>query len=386
MIIMWLGSFVFAVVALTFLRRTLAQGGAGLQTRFLNLPEPSSLIKIMISAKLCSVSCAGFLETQYSAVALLSSRAFPRRYAVLLLCLSVAGLWPTMVGVLLAWQLGGEIFFVLALLCFFLTRWWQGPRVGFKILMALGAFLTGMQWLLQKQSILMSILGESSVHFLLADGRFPAQILWLVLSFIMTLVIAVESWAVLLALVLVVAGSLSLNGAVGMIIGELLAHVWMLWWRSRKLNQDARLLVKHYALASTLGLVVAFFGAGFLRQFFAWGLNIEGSVLTEKSWQLFSLYFLIAATQGLATLIWGHFAVQMKVDEVQTGEYFPARWVSSGLVAPRVFEFVVKKLRLRLELLLAQNKELNAKDRAQIPANFLREHELEIAQLTQWLK
>lgn len=385
MILMWLGPVILAVAALRWLSGATGSSWTGLQKRFLAMPESAGLFKTMITTKLCGIGLGGFLRTQYSAVALLNTRAFSRRYAILLLCLSSAGTWITMLGILLAWQVDGGIFLALWFLIWLCSQWankswnWQYPVA------ALGVFLAGTLWVLQKQSILMTILGESELHFWLADGRFPAQLLWLVVSFLVTLLIAVESWAVILALILVVAGSLSLNGAAAFIIGEMLAHVWMLWWRSRKMNQDVKALTKQYALYSTVGLVIAFFVAGLLREAFAWTFTFEASQLTEKSLQFFSLYFVIVVIQALAVMIWGHFATQRKVDEVQKGEYFPLQWISRGLISSEVLDFILKKLNARLDLLLAQKKDLDAKDRAQIPAMFLQEHEHETTQLALWL-
>lgn len=385
MILMWLGPFVGAVIALWWFGFSISAVSGGLQRKFLNMADPSPSLKTMITTKFCGLGMGSFLRTQYSAVALLNTRAFSRRHGILLLCLSSAGTWVTMLTLLLAWQFDGGMLVLPWFVLFLIFRTagisthWIRPIIAFAALMSL------LQWLLMKQSILMTTLGESDLHFMLADGRLPAQLLWIAVSFVVTLLVGVESWAVLLALVLVVAGSMSLNGAVAFIVGEMLGHVWLLWWRSRKLNQDVKALTKTYALISTMGLVVAFFAAGLLREIFAWNFTFEGNQLTEKSLQVFSLYFVIVAIQALAVLAWGHFAAQKKIDEVQTGEYFPLRWISLSVISNEVLDFMLKKLSVRLELLLAQKKELDSKDRAQIPANFLSEHEKEITQLAMWL-
>lgn len=385
MILMWLGTFVGAVVALWWFGYSINAISGGLQKRFLNMPDPSPSIKTMITTKFCGLGMGSFLRTQYSAVALLNTRAFSRRHGVLLLCLSSAGTWVTMLTMLLAWQFDGTILIAPWLVLFLICRvagispHWVRP------LLAFGALMTLLQAVLMRQSILMTTLGESDLHFMLADGRLPAQLLWVAVSFVVTMLLGVESWAALLALVLVVSGSMSLNGAIAFIIGEMLGHVWLLWWRSRKLNQDVKDVTKNYALVSTLGLVIAFFAAGMLREIFAWNVKFESNQLTEKSLQVLALYFVIVAIQALAVLAWGHFAAQKKIDEVQTGEYFPIRWISLSLISNEVLDFMLKKLSVRLELLLAQKKELDSKDRAQIPANFLSEHEKEITQLAMWL-
>jgi len=385
MILMWLGPFVGAVVALWWFGFSISAVSGGLQKRFLNMPDPSPVVKTMLMTKFCGLGMGSFLRAQYSAVALLNTRAFSRPHGILLLCLSSAGTWVTMLTILLAWQFDGGILVLPWFVLFLVFRTagvsthWIRPLLSFAALMSL------LQLLLLKRSILMTTRGEIGLHVPLTDGRLPAQLLWMAVSFVVTLLIGVESWAVLLALVMVVAGSMSLNGAVAFIIGEMLGHVWLLWWRSRKLNQDVKSLTKTYALISTLGLVVAFFAAGFLREIFVWNFTFEGNQLTEKSLQILSLYFVIVAIQALAVLIWGHFAAQKKIDEVQTGEYFPIQWLSLSMISAETLDFILKKLSERLELLLAQKKDLDLKDRAQIPANFLSEHEKEISQLAAWL-
>lgn len=385
MIFMWLGPFVACVIALWWFGVSISDVSGRLQERFLNMQDPSSTIKTMYTTKFCGLGMGSFVRTQYSAVALLNTRAFSRRHGILLLCLSSAGTWATMFAILCAWQFDGSLLVAPWVLLYLFAQWTGKSIQWFRPLLAFGALMSLLQWALSKQSILMTTLGESDLHFMLADGRLPAQLLWIAVSFVVTLLVGVESWAVLLALLMVVAGSMSLNGAVAFIVGEMLGHVWLLWWRSRKLNQDVKALTKSYAWVSTVGLVIAFFAAGMLREIFAWSFMFEAGQLTEKSLQILSLYFVIVAIQALAVLTWGHFASQKKIDEVQKGEYFPIRWIKFGMISNDVLDFILKKLSVRLELLLAQKKELDSKDRAQIPANFLSEHENEITQLAMWL-
>lgn len=385
MILMWLGPFVLSICALYWFGLSVSQATGGMQKKFLQLPEDASLMKTAVTTKWCGLSLGSFLRTQYSAVALLNSRAFSRRHGILLLCLSSAGTWVAILAILLAWQFDGGILVIPFVVGYLYSNWKQKTLHWHRPFLAFGAFMAMMQWLLQKQSILMMTLGESELHFLLADGRFPAQALWIGVAFVLTFISGVEFWSVILGLALVVAGSLSLNGAVALIIGEMLGHVWLLFWRSRKMNQDVRLLTKQYAIFNTVGLVVAFFVAGLLRDVFAWSFTFEAGQLTEKSLQFLSLYFVIVVVQALVVMAWGHFAAQKKIDEVQKGEYFPLGWIKLTWVSNEILDFILKKLSTRLELLLAQKKELDSRDRAQIPAAFLTEHENEITQLALWL-
>ncbi|WP_413290013.1 hypothetical protein [Bdellovibrio sp. HCB337] len=356
-----------------------------LQHQFLKLPEPTSILKMVTVTKLCDVSQGSFLQNQYSAMALINSRSFSRRYSILLLCLSAAGLWTTMLAMLLTWQMDGTIFGILTGVLAIASYWWRMGRAWAAVTLGLYVLLMGGFSVLRYQDSLLSFLGESEFHFLLADGRFAAQLVWLAAAFVLTLVIRVESWTVFLALALLGAGSLSLNGAIAMVIGEMLAHVAVLMWKSRKLNQDTQKTAKLYALSSMIGLVIGFVLAGGVREVFSWGFTFDTNPLTEKSLQFFTMYFVVVAAQCAASMTWGHFAAQKKIDEVQKGDYFSIKWISRGLVSNSIGTYVLNKLHERLDLLVAQKRELDAKERARIPQAFLQEHDREVTTLSMWL-
>jgi hypothetical protein len=386
MILMWLGSLVMMFSGLLLFRHGVSTLGARFQKMYLDLPDTGvSTFRMLVLTKLCAVSQGSFLQSQYGAVALLNSRSYSKHYSVLLLCLSAAGLWTTLLGVLVSWQLQGAIFLGLSVVFYLSQYWFDKGRTIFKTLAGFGILLMGMQWALRDQTLLLSALGESELHFLLADGRFFAQLIWLLTSFAATLLIGIESWSVFLALVLLATGSLSLNGAVALVVGELLAHVWLLFWRSRKLNQDVTALTRSYAIASSVGLCVGFVLAGLLRTVFSWGYTFELNEIMDKNLQFFAMYLVVILSHSLAVLSWGHFAARRKMDEVQTGEYFSVRWIERGLVAASISNFVLRKLNERLALLIAQKKSLNPDERMQIPTVFLQNHENEIIKLSQWI-
>lgn len=385
MIWMWLAPVFLMVGGHLVFRKGLNQGLSFFQTQFLHLPASTSIVRMLSATKLCGLSMGSFLQNQYSAVALLSSRSFSRRYAILLLCLSGVGLWTTLLGLLAVWKFNGSLLLGAAFFFYLLHRWTGRFESLFQILAGAGVFLMGAQWALEKQSILMSFLGQSELHFLLADGRLPVQFLWMSVAFLGTLLVGVESGVVFLALVLLAAGSLSLNGAVAMAMGELLAHIAMLWWKSRKLNQDTKHITKFYALASLGGLVLGFVVTGFIRDLFAWSITFEGNVLTARSLQFFTSYFILIALQCLVVMTWGHFAAKKTLEEVQTGDYFSAEWISQGLIGKNIARFILKKLGERLDLLILQKNNLSASERNQIPSYFLKEHEEEVLKLTLWM-
>jgi Na+/phosphate symporter len=386
MILKWIGDLALILFGLSMFRKSMSQAGAFFQNKFLNLPENNvSTLKMLVVTKLCAFSQSSISESQYGAVALLNSRAFSKHYAVLLLCLSVVGLWTTLFGALVMWQFEGAWLLALGVI-FYLTNLWFGKgEFLFRMFLGLGILCWGALHLMQDQAAFISTLGESELHFLLADGRFPAQLAWVLVAFLITLLVRVESWSVFFSIGAIAAGSLSLNGAVGFIAGELLAQVWILAWQSRRLNKDTRQIAKSYAVASSAGILIGFVLAGLLRTVFSWGYEFETNELTNRVWQFLSMYFLVIISQMLVSMIWGHFSARKKLDEVQTGEYFSAQWIRQGLISKSVLDFVFQKLNLRLALLLAQKKSLTATELEKVPLNFRRSHEHEIAQLTMWL-
>lgn len=383
--ILLFGFFVAMIFGMHLFRSGVSESLGILQRRFLSLKEPSSIVAMLVTTKLCAFSQGSFLQNQYSAMALLNSRSFSKRYAVLFLCLAAVGTWTSMTGILLAWQVNGSYLLGFAGVLFLGMFWLKRGRSFMKAALGLGLFLQQAEMLLQRQPILFSVLGESDFHFLLADGRFSAQLIWMLTVFLITLIIQVESWAVFLALVLWVSGSLSLNGAVAFIIGEMLAHVWVLVWRTRKLNKEAKSLAQDYAVANTVALLLAFFLAGFLREIFSWGLSFDLSQIAAKGLQFFSLYLMIVVSQIVVSLAWGHFAAQKKLDEVQTGEYFSVQWISRRWIGTEILSFLLNKFQIRLDLLVAQNKSMTSAEKSQIPAPFLQEHTREINSLAMWL-
>jgi hypothetical protein len=375
------------LTGLEIFRRSMSSLLAKLQARFLALKTPTSLTNMLASAFLAAFGSASVLQVQHSALALLNVRGTSRRYNVLLLCLAGIGLWPTFLGVLLAWQLSGFYLLALAGLIFLLTRFLKSAYFGealLKVFFGLGLVLIGLEWTLRQHSILWSLLGESELHFLLADGRLSAQILWMFVGFAVTWLLAFESWSILIGLVLVVAGSMSLNGAVALICGELLAHSAILWWQSRKLNAEARSLAQGYAFSSSGGVLVGFFLAGFLRDAFAWNFTFEASQLVEKSLQLVLMLKVVVLLQLIGAMTWGHFAARQEADEVQTGRYFPLVWWNRAWISRPVMTFIREKLSTRLRDLQSQTGTLREAE-SKIPGSLLKLHAQEMEHLSAWV-
>lgn len=384
--ILWIANLTILMTGLFLFRGAISHLGAHFQRRFLGLPEKGvSTIKMLIETKLCAISHGSFLQNQYGAIGLLNSRSYSKHYSVLLLCLGILGSWTTFIAAALLWRIEGYYFIAAGVLFYFSARWLGKGRQIFKMLMGLGLVSIGSAMLVQAQPQLNSILGESDFHFLLADGRFPAQLILLVGAFFVTALIGLESWTVFVGIAWLISGTLSMNGAVALVIGELLAHVWVIAWRSRRLNQDVKRISVSYALWSSGGLLIGFLLAGLLRTLFSWGYSFEGNELENRVWQFLTMYSAVILSQLLLLMLWGHFAARKRLDEIQVGEYFSAEWIHQGLVSKSFLKFILEKLETRLTHLRSQSRNLNSDERVQVPVTFLKHHEFEIDQLSKWI-
>ena len=386
MILMWLGSLGLLFFGLGIFRGAISDAGEFLQKRYLRLSENErSLFKTLLAAKMCALSCGGLLRTQYNAMALLNTRTFLKRYSILLLCLSSVGLWTSFLVGLGMWWIQWSILVGLAVISYLIYFWFGSGKLLFKFFFGLGLAFLGAQLALRDQSILLSTLADSEIHFLLADGRFTAQFIWLVTSFVMTLLIGVESWSVFFCIVLLSSGSLSLNGAVAFVIGELLAHFFVLSWRSRQLGKGAKRIARNYALASAFGLVVGFVVCGGLRGIFSWGYAFDSNDIINKNMQFMTMFFALIICQTFAVMAWGHFAAQKKMDEVASEPYFSAEWLRQCLLSQGLFNYIQEQLKRRLAQLSDQKKSLTFAEREKIPRGVLQNHDEEILNLTHWI-
>ncbi|MBC7371240.1 MAG: hypothetical protein H7326_06730 [Bdellovibrionaceae bacterium] len=384
--ILWIADLTILMTGLFLFRGAISQLGSYFQNRFLAFPDKGvGTFKMLEGTALCAVSHGSFLQNQYGAMALLNSRSYSKHYAVLLLCLGILGMWTTLFGALVLWKIEASYFIAAAVVFYFSERWFSRGRQIFKMLLGLGMLSMGSAMLIQAQPQIIALLGESDFHFLLADGRFGAQLALLLGSFIVTAFIGLESWTVFVGIAFLVSGTLSLNGAVALVIGELLAHVWVIAWRARKLNQDAKSVSISYAIAGSCGLILGFFIAGLLRTVFAWGYTFEGNELENRVWQFLAMFIVIIFSQLIPLMVWGHFAARKKLEEIQKGEYFARSWLHQGLLSKSFIAFVIANLEKRLGLLEKQTRGLSPEELKQVPATFQKQHETEIANLSQWI-
>jgi hypothetical protein len=94
---------------------------------------------------------------------------------------------------------------------------------------------------------------------------------------------------------------------------------------------------------------------------------------------------MIMVSHVVPLMFWGHFAARKKLDEVQSGHYFSAKWIQQSLVSRSFLEFIREHLSDRLHKLVTQRKNMSSEERNQIPSSFLKHHEDEIKYLALWV-
>lgn len=270
MILMWLGSFVLMVFGLAYSQKSIAALFANLQKAALERAQgPWALSAAVLEASP--------QKSLYTGMALYNLKIMGLRPACFLMCASPLGSWWALGLGLLYLSFNG--FFLLGLCFLGLFHIGGMPRLKLllKWIFAAGLFLIGGEMMLRNSSVIQTLLGQNHLAFFLADGRFGAVMTLLIVAAILSFFIRVEFWSLVLGLSLLTMGTLSLNGALGLVTGERIGRMLAFWWRTQGLSQESRRWMGFLTLFSVLGIGLGFLGAGVLRSLF---------VFEDKSLQL----------------------------------------------------------------------------------------------------
>lgn len=385
MILMWLGSFVLALFGLAYSQKLTDQFSHKLQknifARSLEGAFPSMLQKVVA---LCLLQVSP-QRSLYSALGVYNLRILAVRPSILMMCLSTLGAWWVLFLGLIYLNFNG--YFLLGLSSLYLISFLRTPRMSvfLKWLFAIGTFLIAGEQLLKQSALMQNSLAQGDLIFFLADGRFVSVVTILMASLIISLFIRVEFWSFLLALSLLFAGFISFNGAMALVAGERLGRMALFWFSSRRLNQDCRRIGWQFALTSAFGTVVGLLLAGELRSLIIWSVPLGASQIQEKGAQFVLLFLVILGFQWLAQMVWGHFACQVAVDELQEAKYFPQSWLKDEVLSPVSYDWMKEKVAKRLSEIKYHLQGMNTLKEGQVPVALQTRLKAEEEQLQRFL-
>lgn len=382
MILMWLGSFVLMLFGLSESQKHLSRLLRGLQVGFLNKGFDAPFVKMLIRALDVVVLEASPQKSLYSGMALFNLRLVSLRPAVLIMCLSILGAWWLLLLGLLFLSFNGFFLLGLCLLGFINTAQMPKLKGMLQLIFAVGIFLIGGEMMLRNSSVIQTLLGQSELAFVMADGRFAAVFGILACSILLSLLVQVEFWTMALGLSLLVTNVVSFNGALALVAGERIGRMILFWWHCRSLSEDCRKLGRQLSLASIFGVCAGFFLAGEVRSLFYFSFSSDLSSLQDKSLQFILMLGLILLGQFVLQMLWGHFASQRPSEDLPRAQYFSVLWIQSDLLSLGVWQWAQDKVQKRINEMRYHLQGLKSLPEGQIPEPLLARLKQEEAQLS----
>lgn len=348
MILMWLGSFVVMIYGLSESQKHMALLFSGLQKRFYDKSFEGPFAKIFMHAADVTVLEASPQKSLYSALALFNMRILSPRATLLKMGLSLLGAWWVLILGLLYMSLNGLFF--LGFSSLMLLSFLAYPRLQelLKTIFYAGLFLMGGELMLRSAGVMSNLLGESNMAFTLADGRFGAVGILLVAGILISLVIEFEFWSLALSLAFLATNTLSFNGALALVAGERVGRMILLAVRGRCLNQACANLSRHFALFSAIGALVGLWIAGSAHGMIGGMESFDANAAQQKCLSFMEYFVVILFFQFVGQMIYGHFASQKPIDEVQEARYFSKAWLQRGLLSPGALLWAKSRVQTRV--------------------------------------
>ncbi len=245
-------------------------------------------------------------ELKQDALELIDSGDWTKRQGLLLL--GLAGLasivWLAMFNLL--FKLQGSFLLFSGALAYFSKKKFPHWGAFFWFIFYAGLFVLAVELAMRPGNIVMRSGAFQEVLFVLADNRWPAIIGALIFSAVLTLLMRLEGWAWVAALLGVVMGVMSLNVALVFVMGESFGWQILLWRETKKsgMKKVAReMAIVHFAgLALFLVLYALLRNELFLFKF--------GEDLNNLLARIGDFLFMVPtwlAFQTFILLIWGHF-------------------------------------------------------------------------------
>ncbi|MNJ92722.1 hypothetical protein D3C87_103960 [compost metagenome] len=366
MILMWLGSFVLVLWGMTESRKYASLLLGEFQKKFYQTGFEAALPKMLRRVASVVALEVSPQRSLYTGMALYNMRIVSQRSAVLMMCLSTLGVWWILSLGLLFLNYNGLMFLGVGVLLFVGAL--NLPRFQnlLKWIAMTGLFLLGGEMMLRQASVLPMMMGDGELAFFLADGRFVAVGTLFILAVVVSFIVEEEFWSFPLALSLMVANTISFNGALGIFAGERIGRLLLFWWRTRSLNQDCRRIGWQFSLSSAAGVLFGLFIAGEARSTLGAGSMGMGS-MQDKLSLLVTLLGVILLFQFLAQMVWGHFGAQVKVDELQEVKYFGRLWGQRQLLSLEGMTWAKSKVHQRLNEIKYHLQGLETVKSGQIP-------------------
>lgn len=261
-------------------------------------------------------------------------------------------------------------------------------RASLRLLLWTGLFLVGAELMLRNSAILQSVLGESSLAFWLADGRWAAVFALFLFTAVLGLFIQAEFWSLCLALVLLLTSTVSFNGALALLAGERCARGILFWWSGRRLNKDCRQISSKIGFSLALGAAVGLVVALLVKILFNFGGSFGMESAQERLFQMMIGFVVILFMQFVVQMTIGHFVAQGEVDELQEALYFPPHWLRSDRLSKGAMRWSRSMVAKRIQEIRYHLQGLATYKQGQIPDHLqarLKNEEEELLRLQAYL-
>ncbi len=286
------------------------------------------------------------------------------------------------VGVLLTFSLSsltllGLFLSVGFLLLLFLKKW----KATLQILMLTACFFVVYQFSFFTTSRWIFSQTESGLVYFLSDGRLPAVLLFLLIGFLTSFVLRIESLVILISSLLFFSGGLPVINAMALICGELLAFslLWCFW--SLNTDQIKKQDFKEIFLIAAGSVFIFLSGLFFLKTFGLLNVRIFGGI-EDKKFQFLLFWGLFEAFFTALLMGWGHFRFHMlsSNQEVSYFTYQKSVWSNGGWIQNQ-FPKRLEAARAKHGHLQNMLGKLNEKDLKSFPVSVLKKTRSEVESL-----
>lgn len=343
MILIWFGSFAMMLLGVWIFRLNLEKIMAeSLAQTYPKLTHEKSTWPLMVRTVFVSLVSTPQQNLRLALIGW-NLRLIAKRNTMILLCLTHVGVFLSLALGFLYLKFNG--LFLLSAALLLLTPLKPSFKLRVSMVAALGVFLLGSEMSLKNMSVIQSTLGQSSWAFFLADGRFSAVGFLALVSLALSFFVQLQGWSLFLGIALVTGGVISFNGALGLILGEIICFSLSGWWYARHFAPIEQSWTKIWSGLGIVGGLLGFWLAGEIRAFnYEWA---QSSQLSEKT----GLLVICAMTMYVLPLIlqmtWGHFACKKEIDEAPVRYLHLKAFKAPGLTS--VGEtFVLQKFAARL--------------------------------------